>query len=140
MLQGFVNVIDWHVLERSIAAKLAPKHGEHAVADSHDWEVLAFIQVVLVSPVEDLSDLRDELAVLERVLSVSWDVDSVGLGEKLLHCAPLEAVVNGDDASAASLQELSMGSLEVGVPVHALDALVLEPQVGQGLCQHTNEW
>ena len=66
----------------------------------------ALLVVVVLCPLKDVAHGDDELRVVECLLSVTWDVDSVELAELFFELLSRHPIVEVDDSSPSSLQKL----------------------------------
>lgn len=81
-----------------------------AIGDTDNWEVLVDLLLVVMdtSPAHDSVDSVSEVWIVEGILGVSWDVESIELLEQLLKSEWVKSVVNRHDSSSCSLKEVNV--------------------------------
>ena len=81
LLQWLAHHSFRNALEQAHLGCLRLQQSKHAPGDTHDWEMLGIVQVVLAGPQKDASHGLHVVFILKAFLCVTWDVDAIEVAQ-----------------------------------------------------------
>ena len=138
LLERLTNLVGPQLHKEVIIVGLAVHHGQHAVGDSHDGEVLVglVLVVVLASPLHDHLDRSHPVLVMVATPQVAWDVEAIQAVELGDQGSWVHPVVDWHNTRTCSHEVVGMTGLKEG----ACTKLDFSPPLtGDWLSEHSED-